>query len=164
MEIGLILGAFGIKGEVRIKSLNVEPERFLELESLVLVRAGEDEKVHRIESIRVQNGVVIAKLESVTTRTDAEALKRARVQASDDCIIEVDDAESEADRLIGLEVFTTAGDRLGVIEEVILTGANDVYEVRDGKKTVLLPAIDDVVKSVDLDTGRMVVELLPGLL
>jgi 16S rRNA processing protein RimM len=70
----------------------------------------------------------------------------------------------ERGKLIGLEVVTVAGDRLGVLEEVILTGANDVYEVRDGKKSILLPAIAEVIVSVDLDAGRMVVDPLPGLL
>ena len=65
---------------------------------------------------------------------------------------------------IGCEVATTDGRRLGVIEEVIATGANDVWVVRDGAVEVLVPVIENVVKSIDLEARRMVVEAVPGLL
>jgi 16S rRNA processing protein RimM len=65
---------------------------------------------------------------------------------------------------IGCEVVTADGLRIGVIEEVIATGANDVWVVRDGKTEVLVPVIENVVKSIDLHARRMVVEAVPGLL
>ena len=65
---------------------------------------------------------------------------------------------------VGCAVTTTDGRRLGVIEEVFATGANDVWVVRDGAAEVLVPVIDNVVKSIDLDGRMMVVEAVPGLL
>ena len=66
--------------------------------------------------------------------------------------------------IIGLEVRTDDGEVLGRVSQVISTGSNDVYEVeREGKKPLLLPVIDDVVKEVDTDGGVITVTLIPGL-
>ena len=164
MDIGLILGAFGIKGEVRILSLNDEPERFLKLDSLIIAGPTGDETIRRIEKARVHKKHALVRLEGVSSRTDADALKQCYVRLVEGEHTAAETTRVERGKLIGLEVVTVAGDRLGVLEEVILTGANDVYEVRDGKKSILLPAIAEVIVSVDLDAGRMVVDPLPGLL
>jgi 16S rRNA processing protein RimM len=68
-------------------------------------------------------------------------------------------------QIIGLGVWTAEGDELGSVEEILETGANDVYLVRraDGGE-VLLPAIRDVIQEIDIEHGRMVVRLIPGLL
>jgi len=163
MDIGFILNAFGLKGEVRIRSLRGEPERFLELRSLMIVGAGGTETTYEIERVRIHKGCAVVKLEGVVNRTQAEALRGCYVRAVGEGE-EFEDEEDDLDKLIGLEVFTKTGERLGILEEVIVTGANDVYEVRDGEKSVLLPAIDDVIVSVDFETGRMIVDPLPGLL
>jgi 16S rRNA processing protein RimM len=164
MDIGLILEAFGIRGEVKVLSLSGEPERFCKLESLEIVSQDRTETgIYRIEKVRVHKGCALVKLEGIDNRTDAEAIEKKYICLADgDCTV-VEKSRVERDKLIGLEVTTVNGDRLGVIEEVILTGANDVYEVRDGRRTILIPAIADVIKSVDLETGRMVVDPLPGL-
>jgi 16S rRNA processing protein RimM len=164
MDIGLILGAFGINGEVRIMSLNDEPERFLGLECLTIVGPDGSESVCRVERARTHKGFALVKLDTVATRQDADALRQRYVRLADGEQTVAEETRVVREKLVGLEVFTAAGDRLGVLEEVILTGANDVYQVRDGKHTILLPAISDVVKSVDFEAGRMIVELLPGLL
>lgn len=67
--------------------------------------------------------------------------------------------------LIGLKVFTDEGEELGVLSEVLQTGANDVYEVTlPNKETVLIPYIEDCVKEISLEDGKVIVHLLPGLL
>jgi 16S rRNA processing protein RimM len=66
--------------------------------------------------------------------------------------------------LVGLEVVTATGERLGEISDVMETGANDVYVVADEGKEILLPAIADVVKLIDLEENQMVVEVLDGLI
>ena len=66
--------------------------------------------------------------------------------------------------VIGCEVFLTDGVRIGVIEEIIATGANDVFVVRGDGKEVLVPVIEDVVKEIDIEGKRVVIEAIPGLL
>ncbi|MEJ2549349.1 MAG: ribosome maturation factor RimM [Anaerolineales bacterium] len=68
-------------------------------------------------------------------------------------------------QIVGLHVITTAGEELGTIEEIMETGANDVYLVRDSTgKEILLPAIESVIQDVDLENERIVVRLIPGLI
>ena len=166
MDIGLILGAFGIKGEVRILSLHDEPERFKGLKDVVVV--DEDSNVSRMEvgKVRIHKKHALVLFKGITDRDVAESLKGSyvRVEADEASLTEAESASINRERLIGLKVFTKSGDFLGELEEVIRTGANDVYEVSDGGKTVLLPAISDVIVSVDFESGRMVVDPLPGLL
>jgi len=164
MDIGLIVGAFGIKGEVRILSSNGEPERFLSLETLVIVRPDGVERACRIEKARVHKTHALVKLEGVADRAAAEELKDSYVRLAGDEFTPAEKARAVREEILGLEVFTRSGDRLGVLEEVIRTGANDVYEVVDGERSILLPAISDVIVEVDLEKGRMVVDPLPGLL
>ena len=66
-------------------------------------------------------------------------------------------------QIIGLQVWTTLGDYLGKVEDVLPTGSNDVYVVQSEAGELLVPAIDDVVKKIDVEGNRMVVELLPGM-
>ena len=66
--------------------------------------------------------------------------------------------------VIGCEVFLTDGRRIGAIAEVMATGANDVFVVRDEGKEVLVPVIEDVVKEIDVAAKRVVIEAIPGLL
>ena len=167
MDVGLILGAFGIKGEVRILSLNDEPERFLECKSLVIVGADGSETTYGIEKVRVHKKHALMKFDEVPDRTASEGLKGLYVRLTEDDAGQPTIAEEsrlERDKLTGIEVYTKSGDRLGVLEEVIQTGANDVYEIKDGEKSVLLPAISEVIIEVDIENGRMVVDPLPGLL
>ena len=167
MEIGLIVGAFGIKGEVRILSLNDEPERFRDLEKLTVVGPDGNGTTYTVEKVRVHKKHALVKFREIADRTASEKLKDLYVRLPEEMGEEMTVAESarvERDRLVGIEVYTVAGVRLGVIEEVIRTGANDVYEVVDGKSSVLLPAISEVIVEVDLENGRMVVDPLPGLL
>jgi len=164
MDIGLILGAFGIKGEVRILSLNDEPERFLDLENVIVVGPDGDETSCRIEKARVHKRHALVKLERINDRTAAEGMKGCYVRLAGDDLTVAEKARIERDKLIGLEVFTGSGDRLGIIEEVIRTGANDVYEVVDNGRNILLPAVSDVIREVDIENGRMIIDPLPGLL
>jgi 16S rRNA processing protein RimM len=165
MDIGLILGAFGIKGEVRILSLTDEPERFLELKEVILAGPEDGSELkYEIEKVRVHKRNALVKFHEVADRTQAEELEGTYVRLVGSDMTVVEEVHIINEKLIGIEIFTKSGERLGVLEEVIQTGANDVYEVRDGEKSILLPAICEVILEIDLEHGRMVVDPLPGLL
>ncbi|MCX6645334.1 MAG: ribosome maturation factor RimM [bacterium] len=165
MDIGLILGAFGIKGEVRILSFTDEPERFLELKEVILVDPdNESELKYEIEKVRVHKRNALVKFREVKDRTQAEKFEGTYVRLVGSIMTVVEEVRIINDKLIGMEIFTKSGERLGVLEEVIQTGANEVYEVRDGERSILLPAICEVILEIDLEHGRMVVDPLPGLL
>jgi 16S rRNA processing protein RimM len=110
-------------------------------------------------------GVLILTLGGVTDRTAAEALRGAEV-----AIRESDAAPLEADeyfihQLYGLRVVQSSGEEIGIVREVLQTGANDVIVVeRRGRSDTLLPMIHDVIERLDVAAGQIVVRLLPGLI
>jgi 16S rRNA processing protein RimM len=98
-------------------------------------------------------------------RTAAESLRGALIEIEESDLPALPQGEHYIHDLVGLEVYTAAGERLGVLAEVLSTGANDVYLVRrEGKRDALIPAIPDVVLSVDLEAMRVTIEPMPGLL
>lgn len=102
-------------------------------------------------------------LRGVTTRTGADTLRNLLLEVPESDLPPLSEGEYYRYQLIGVEVFDAAGEALGRIEDVIETGANDVYAVRNADGELLVPAIDSVVRAVDLAAARMVVDVPPGL-
>lgn len=161
LEIGRILGPYGLSGEVRVAIVTDFPERFT---SLKRVRVGERLRPYEVESARLLRGEAILKLRGVEDAAAAEALRGEVLRVP---IAEAVTPPAEHyywHQIIGLEVVTTEGESLGRIAEILRTGANDVYVVQGPRGEVLIPAIEGVVKEIDLEAGRVVVQPLPGML
>ena len=104
-------------------------------------------------------------LPGCTTREQADRYRGAEINLRFDEVEPLPDGEYYYWQILGLEVSTVEGKSLGQVVQILETGANDVYIVRDADgKDQLLPAIKQVIKEIDLDGGRLIVELLPGLL
>ena len=124
--------------------------------------AAQEFKLIRAE--RVNAAAIRLTLEGLDDPDAAEALRGASVSVLISDLPPKAPGEFYYYEAIGCSVATTDGRLIGVIEDVIATGANDVWVVRDGATEVLVPVIDNVVKSMDLGARRMVVEAVPGLL
>lgn len=165
VSIGVVVGAHGVKGELRVKPLTDFPERF---ESTKTVSALKDDVrlSFVIESARPHgNALYLLKLVGVDDRGAAEAMRRIELQVARDEAMPLPEGSYYIFDLIGIAVRTVEGESLGELRDVLQTGANDVYVVRDPRgKELLIPALKDVVKRVDLDERLMIVEPLPGLL
>ncbi len=158
-EVGKIVNTFGIKGEVKVALYTENINNFKKGNKIYV-----NNKEMQIEKSRLQKNMLILKLKGVDNMTDAEDLR--------DSIITVERNKKElpsgtyyiAD-LIGLDVYTDEGNLLGKIIDIYNTGANDIYTVKtlEGKE-VLLPAIKDVVKQVDLQNEKIIVHILKGLI
>ncbi len=109
-------------------------------------------------------GLILLGLDGVHDRTAAEALVRARILVPAEALPPPGDGEFYWHEVIGFDVETTAGVRLGAIADVFSTGLNDVWTVRDGGREYLIPVIADVVRTLDRDRRRAVIEPMPGLL
>ncbi len=164
LAIGRIVRAHGIQGEVSVAVLTDFPERF-DTTEWVYIGNEFDADAYRLEKCRWHKKNVLLTLSGVTDRVEAEQLTGQMVQ------IPVEDAQILPEgsyylyQLIGLQVVTVSGEKLGAIADIIETGANDVYVVRNNsREDVLLPAIPDVVKGVDLERGLVTVELIDGLI
>ena len=167
LVLGRILRPHGVRGELLVQALTDYPER---VEILLVVylagdASGSDAVGYTVEGVRRHRRRLILRLEGVRDRTQAETLRQAWVLVALVEIVPLEEGEFYLFQLIGLEVVTTSGEVLGVLREVIETGANDVYVVRgDTRGEVLIPAVPHVVRRVDLDAGRVTVELPEGLL
>lgn len=160
--IGQIIGAHGIRGEVKVSLLTDYPERFRP-GSDVFLGAGDRVMAAVIETARPHRGVQLVKLSIVPDRTAAEALQGAYLLIAEKQAMPLGEHENYVHDLIGLSVETATGEVLGRLVEVLFTGANDVYVVEGGGKELLIPALREVVVQVDVPAGKMVVVLPEGL-
>jgi 16S rRNA processing protein RimM len=146
-------------GEMRVQAFapgapNLQPGR-----SVYLAGAR-----HSVRRAREDRGQWILQVEGIETREAAAELRGTLIEALDS-EVERDDPESYfLHELVGLEVVTAEGERLGRITEVMQPGGNDVYVVEGPRGELLIPAIGDVVASIDVPTGLMTITPLPGLL
>lgn len=165
VAIGEVSAPHGVRGEVRVVPLTDFPERFRRLERVFVRRPRQAEPEERtVERTRFHKGFVIVKFEGVDDRNEAETLRRALLQVAPEDVHPLPEGQYYVFDIVGLHVFDEDGREIGVVKDVLFTGANDVYIVRksDGSE-LLLPAVKDVVRRIDVDAGRMEVRLLPGL-
>ena len=160
VAVGRINATWGLRGHVKVTPLTSNPQR-IQPGAILLVR-GEPREVL---DVRYPKGFPCVVFEGYEDATAANALRGTLIEIEEAELPDLGQDEYYVHDLVGLEVVTTDGKRLGRLAEVLRTGANDVYIVRrKGERDLLLPAIGDVIAEVDLAGGRMVVELLPGLL
>lgn len=159
--IGRVLKPFGVRGELKIEILTEFPERFASLRQVFL---GDDAKSFAVESARLHSGAALLKLAGIDTPEDAARLREQLVYVALEDAVKLSENQVYLYQLIGLRVKTQDGKFLGEITDVLDTRANDVYIVSDGTREILLPAIPDIVKEINLERGEMIVQLIDGLM
>ena len=157
VSIGRVLAPRGVRGELKVEPLTDFPERFAKGAHIWL--RGQP---RRVAASRWQGRHVYLTLEGVEDREAAAALRDELLQVPEAMSIGEEDVFYQHD-IVGLRVETASGEALGRIESIFATGANDVYVVRGERGELLLPAVEDVIRQVDLAGGRLVIDLLPGL-
>jgi|ETNmetMinimDraft_11_1059920.scaffolds.fasta_scaffold49455_3 16S rRNA processing protein RimM len=157
--IGRIMAPWGLKGDFKTEILTDFPQRFAPDQEVYI-----DESPMLIERSRSHKGNVILKLGNIDSVEQVEELKGKYLQAPQGEPMPLEDDEYYQFQLIGLDVSTSVGRFLGVIEQILATGSNDVYVVKGQDEEFLIPAIKDVVKQIDLDKGTMIIEEIEGLL
>lgn len=164
VAVGRIVGAHGIRGELKVAPLTDFPERFAPGSSLFLVTPDGDVRPVEVVASREHKGRVLLTVEGVADRTGAEGLRGGFLKVGQKELTPLPAGQYYHFQLIGLAAVTDDGRKLGKVEEVMPTGSNLVLTVRDSGSEVLLPFIDDVILDVDLEGGTLTVHLLPGLL
>ena len=154
LVVARVVSPQGNRGEVKAELVTDFPERFASTEA---VYVGEEHRRYVLENHRLLDRVVILKLEGVDSIAEAESLRGEFVEVPETEAVELPAGHYFWHQVIGLRVVGTGGEEIGVVEDILQTGANDVYVVRGSRGEVLIPAIKDVVKSVDLEAGIMVV-------
>ena len=163
LEVGKITNTHGLRGEVKVVPWMDAPEDFERLEKVYLRTRKEDIPL-TVKSVRYQKNNLIVKFAEYDDINDIEQYKNCVLCARRSELGELPEGSYYIVDLIGLEVLTEDGERIGEISDVYNTGANDIYEVkREGKKALLLPVIDQVVKEVDINNGKVIVNIMDGL-
>lgn len=162
-EIGKITGTHGLRGTMRVFPTTQDPTRFEKLKE-VTVEMGNKQEVFHIQKVAYQKNMILLTLKEITDINVAELYKTGRILIPRENAIPLEEDEYYTKDLFGMKVITEDGEELGELAEVYVTGANDVYGVKkEGQKELLIPAIKDCIKKVDLETRTMTVFLLEGL-
>lgn len=160
VAVGRINAAWGLKGFVKVTPFTSNPTR-LAAGSVVLVLGAPTE----ILEVVTPQGYPIVRFAGYEGRAAVEPLLGTTIEIEASDLPALPEDEWYVDDLVGLDVVTASGDRIGELSEVLRTGSNDVYVVRrDSGRDVLVPAIQGVLVQVDLEARRVVVEAVPGLL
>jgi 16S rRNA processing protein RimM len=164
IEIGQIIKSHGLAGRVKVLSY-LESDRLLTTLKDVFIGPGRDSsKRYPIENVRPEGRTHFSlKLEGVEDRNAADSLRGLRISVPCESLEPLPEGEYYWEDLIGLAVATEDGKPLGRIESIFPTGSNDVYVCKAGGREILLPAIADVIRSVDIQAGTVIVRLLKGL-
>ncbi len=155
--MGRVVAPYAVRGWVKLQTFTEYLDSLLDYPVWRIGKDG-DWRDYRVLDGKVHGQYLMASLEGVGDRTAAEALMGLDVAVLRDEMPEADEDEYYWDDLIGLDVVNLAGETLGRVEGLLETGANDVLQVRDGETERLLPFVDGVVKEVDLEAGRLVVD------
>ena len=163
MLIGKIVGAHGLEGTNKIQSYAESLEIFKSGGTL-LVRSPEgSENRYEIDWIKSHSRGALLTLKGVTDRDQAKSLIGSELYIAKAELPELEAGTYYWFDLIGVNVYTSDDRYLGRLDSIIETGANDVYVVKDGDKEILVPAIESVVQSIDIESKIMRVELPDGL-
>lgn len=164
VTIGKIVNTHGCRGMVKVLPLTDFPERFSRLKQ-VTVAVGGNVKILNVESGFYHKKYFVVKFVEVKDMDEALKLKGALLQVEREDAMPLPEDTFYIFDIVGLKVYSTGGQFLGRVTDVLQTGANDVYVVEgEHPRPVLVPALKQVVKRVDVAAGVMEVELPAGLL
>jgi 16S rRNA processing protein RimM len=164
VQIGEIVSTHGIQGKLRVRYHNENKRGFLSYRRLLLKHPlGRLEPVEVTEA-GIHRKFIIVQLKGLSSRDQAERLVGGSLFVERSSLPELGEGEYYWTDLIGMDVTNTKKELIGQIVHIMATGANDVLVIATGEKEVLVPATEEVIKEVDLVSGRVVIRLLEGLI
>ena len=163
-RIGVITTTHGLKGEVKVFPTTEDPSRFSSLKTCYLL----DRKEYRpltVISARYFKNLVILGFQEITTIEEAMPLKQKELYIDRANAIPLEEGEYYIADILGGEVVDEEGNHLGILEDYMETGAQDVYRIRrDNGKEFLIPAVDAFIPKVDVENKKITVRLIPGMM
>ena len=164
LEIGQIVNTFGIKGQVKVVPFTDDINRFDELKEIFVEKKNEL-KLFQIEQVSYSKNMVILKLKGIENPEEAEKLRNCYLKIDRKNAKKLPEGTYFIADLIGLEVYTDEDILLGKLEDIYNTGSSYIYVIKnDVGKQILLPAIKEVLKQVDLENKKIIVHIIEGLL
>ncbi len=165
LKIGGIISTHALRGEVKVYPTTEDVRRYDDLDK-VYVDSGQGKECLRVERVRYFKNLVIVKFRDLDRIEDVERLVKKDLFVSREDAIPLEEGEYFICDVIGLKTVTDDGRELGVVTDVMETGANDVYIISkndDPKSELLLPATKEVILEISPEKGTMRVHMLPGL-
>lgn len=154
--IGKIIAPHGVRGEFRLMPLTENPERYLEMKTLLL----ENGKEFTITSARFHKNMVLIKTEEITSMDEVELLRGQNVVVNTEDLPPLEQGRFYVADLIGFAVVTLENEDVGKLSDVITTGSNDVFVVKNAVgKEIMIPAIDTHIKEIDTKSRTIKVVL-----
>ncbi len=164
ITIGKAVKPFGVKGEMKIEALTDFPERFKGLRRVYLVSPAGKELACEVRSVRYAGGTPYVLFGGYESPEKARALNGWLIKVPEEETVPLPEGSYYWFELIGMEVFSEGGEKLGTIVEIFQTGSNDVYVMKRGRKEVYIPATKEIVRQVDRKARRRVIHLMDGLM
>jgi 16S rRNA processing protein RimM len=164
--LGQVLRPHGVRGEVRVAVQTAYPERLVDG---TRVYVGPDPEnvataaAHTVRRVRPHRDELIIDLDGIPDRSAADTLREQYIMIPIDSAVPLEEGEYYLFQLIDMTVVTVDGETLGKVDEVIETGANDVFVVHGPRGEVLVPDIDECVLDIDFDTKTITIDPLEGL-
>ena len=161
ITIGKIVRPHGIKGEIKVEPLIVEPEQFQEFSSLSIKRRAENSEWMVVEQARIQGKRIILKLSGIEDRDQAESIRGLFLQIhKKDCPL----PKAEEMSTLGLEARTVDDEQIGTVVDVLNLPAQKVFVIKSRDREILVPDVEAFIKSIDLENGIIVIDPIEGLL
>lgn len=161
-QVGVISTTHGIAGEVKVFPTTDDMNRFKKLKEVILDTGKETQLLH-IQQVRFFKNMVIVKFKEFRSINDVERMRGKSLYVTRENAVKLQKDEYFIADMIGIQVVSDEGEDLGILQDVMQTGANDVYVVEKDGEELLIPAIKDCILSVNVEEGKMEVHLLPGL-
>ena len=164
LEIGKIVNSYGLKGFIKVLPLTDNIKRY-ELLKTIFIDYRNNLETFDIEEVKYHKNFVLLKLKGLDDINQVEKYKESYIKIDRKDGIKLPKDSYYIVDLIGLNVETIEGEALGKIDDIFPTGSNDVYVVKDNLgKQILLPAIGEVIKQVDISNKKMIIKLIEGLI
>ncbi|HAK89866.1 MAG: 16S rRNA processing protein RimM [Nitrospirae bacterium GWC2_46_6] len=162
ITIGRVSRAHGLKGELAVMPLISDTEIFLHLGEVSVRTRGATER-KKIKSVRRHKKSLLIRFENCETPEDARLYLGAEILVKKSVIPDLPEGVYYRHQIIGMKVYTGNDEYLGDVTAIIETGSNDVYAIKGADREYLIPAIRDVVKEIDVESNRMIVELMEAV-
>ncbi len=165
ITVGRIVKPFGVKGEMKIEPMTDFPERFKKLRNIFLVSPSGTQFETEVRSVRYdEGGNPYLFIRGYESPEKARELNGWFIKVPQEKTVPLPEGTYYHFELIGMEVVSEAGEKLGTITDIFETGSNDVYVMKQGRKETYIPAIKEIIKEVDRTRKRMVIHVMEGLL
>lgn len=164
--IGQIIGAHGVRGEVKLRPLTDYPERFLTMKSLKLYRQGRPVGEYPVEQMREMpaKGTFLAALSGIEDMDQADALRGCTVEILPEERVPLAEGEYWISDLVGLSAHDECGQQLGTVKDIIDSGTSLLIVITDGEgKEHMIPAVPEFLRDVDLAARSVSIHLIEGL-